>query len=61
MSRLINYEEPRERKHHERVNNADVITKDKNCIGCKHLIGCKGKPRRVVNCLNYEERTDRVK
>ena len=32
------------------------LIKDKNCIGCENLCkGCKGKPRDVVNCLNYKE------
>lgn len=26
------------------------------CMSCEHLIGCKGKPKDVDRCVNYEER-----
>lgn len=36
----------------------EVLVRDRHCIGCKHLLGCKGKPKGVVNCLCYEGRGD---
>lgn len=32
--------------------------KTMECVKCKHLFDCKGKPREVESCLNFEERVD---
>lgn len=34
------------------------LIKDKTCIRCRNMIGCKGKLRGVFNCLGYDERDD---
>lgn len=34
------------------------LVRDRYCIGCKHILACKGKPRGVKDCLCYEERKD---
>ena len=47
-------EEPKLKKEEE-------LIKDKNCIGCQHIVGCKGKPRKVELCINYEVRHDQEK
>lgn len=40
----------------EEKPKGEELIKDKKCIGCDNLCkGCKGKPRGVVNCINYKE------
>jgi hypothetical protein len=33
--------------------------KDKECIKCEKFFDCKGKPKGVKQCLNFEERKQR--
>lgn len=35
------------------------LHKSMECVKCKHLFDCKGKPREIDKCLNFEERKDR--
>lgn len=32
------------------------IAKSRECIGCKHFFECKGKPKKIERCVNFEER-----
>lgn len=32
------------------------LRKDKECVRCKKMFECKGKPENVLHCLNLEER-----
>lgn len=32
------------------------IIKNMECIECKHLFDCVGKPREVERCVNFEKR-----
>lgn len=32
------------------------LHKSMECVKCKHLFDCKGKPRDIDKCLNFEER-----
>lgn len=32
------------------------LVKNLECIECKKMITCKGKPREVKRCLNFEQR-----
>lgn len=34
------------------------LKKDLECVDCKKLFFCEGKPRNVDRCLNYEKRKD---
>ena len=33
----------------------DKLTKDRECIKCKHFFDCAGKPK-GARCINFEER-----
>lgn len=35
------------------------LHKSMECVKCKNLFDCKGKPRDIDKCLNFEERKDR--
>lgn len=47
-----------ETKNEKPLKDDGQLHKGKDCIGCKYIIDpkCKGKPRHVTRCLNYEER-----
>ena len=32
------------------------LVKDKECLQCEKFFDCKGKPKEVDECLNFEER-----
>lgn len=32
------------------------LIKNQECVSCKKMFECKGKPRSVERCINYEER-----
>lgn len=32
------------------------VLKDKECIKCEKFFDCKGKPKKVKQCLNFTER-----
>ena len=32
------------------------LTHDMECVGCEHVLDCKGKPRHVKCCINWKER-----
>lgn len=50
----FNYDEPKKPK--ERNEQGEVLIKNQECVSCKNLFTCKGKPRSVTACLNYAER-----
>ena len=35
----------------------DKLTKDRECIKCKHFFDCTGKPR-GSNCIKFQERKE---
>lgn len=55
MAKFINYNEPKERKI-KRNENGEELIKNQECVSCKNLFTCKGKPRGITACLNYAER-----
>lgn len=54
MSKLINYSEPR--KTAQKPAEDGKLIKNQECVTCKNLFACKGKPRGIGKCLNYMER-----
>lgn len=54
MSRMFNYGE--QKKPKERNENGEELIKNQECVSCKNLFTCKGKPRGITACLNYAER-----
>ena len=36
---------------------SEELIKDKECAACERIFSCEGKPKKVVSCLHYEERT----
>ena len=54
MSKLINYPEPRKPK--ETLSKDEKLIKNQECVSCRNLFNCKGKPRGIEACLNYSER-----
>lgn len=56
MSYLMNHEPPRKPKE-RRVNaQGEELIKNQECVDCKNMYTCKGKPRSTVRCLNYIQR-----
>ena len=55
MAKFVNYNEPKERKI-KRNENGEELIKNQECVSCKNLFNCKGKPRGITACLNYAER-----
>lgn len=55
MAKFINYNEPKERKIRRNEDGEELI-KNQECVSCKNLFTCKGKPRGITACLNYAER-----
>lgn len=55
MSRMFDYNEPKERKIRRNEDGEELI-KNQECVSCKNLFTCKGKPRGITACLNYAER-----
>lgn len=53
--RQINFDEPRKRTHPSESKEEKLI-KNQECVSCKNLFTCKGKPRGIDKCLNYMER-----
>lgn len=37
------------------MDNNKELHKDKECISCKHLLMCLGKPKNVDACVKYEQ------
>lgn len=35
------------------------LVKDKECLQCEKFFDCKGKPKEVTECLQFEERKKR--
>lgn len=54
--RQANFDEPRKRTHNSESKEEKLI-KNQECVSCKNLFNCKGKPRGIEACLNYSERT----
>lgn len=56
MSSLLNREPYKERKPRENDGKSQELIKNQECVSCKKMFECKGKPRGIDRCLNYEER-----
>ena len=39
-----------------RTTSVEELKKDKECLHCEKFFDCKGKPREIKECLNFEER-----
>lgn len=53
--RLINFDESKKRTRPTESKEEKLI-KNQECVSCKNLFNCKGKPRGIEACLNYSER-----
>ena len=47
------FKEERPKRYDE---SGKELIKNKECATCKEMFTCKGKPRGVERCLNYNER-----
>lgn len=56
MSKMLNYTPPREKKPRKIDEQGRELIKNQECVSCKKMFECKGKPRGIDRCLNYEER-----
>jgi len=54
MAKIMNYGEPKERKPKPQVE--EKLIKNQECVSCKNLFDCKGKPRGIERCLRYAQR-----
>lgn len=57
MSSLLNREQPKEKRPRRVDEQGRELIKNQECVGCKKMFDCKGKPRNVTACVNFEERT----
>ena len=53
--RLSNFDESKKRTRPTESKEEKLI-KNQECVSCKNLFNCKGKPREIEACLNYSER-----
>lgn len=37
------------------MDNNKELHKDKECISCKHLLMCLGKPKDTERCIKFEQ------
>lgn len=35
------------------------LIKNMECVSCRKMFDCKGKPRDIDRCVNYEQRKDK--
>lgn len=57
MAKIVNYDTPRVRKPRNKDSNGNELIKNQECVTCKKMYSCKGKPRNTTQCVNYEDRT----
>lgn len=38
-----------------KTTQTEELKKDKGCIFCKKFFDCKGKPKNVKECINFEK------
>ena len=55
--REINFSDTKERKERPKNDKGEELVKGIECVGCKNIFTCKGKPRHVKACVNFDERT----
>lgn len=56
MSSLLNHE-PQKQSRPKRYNEqGEELIKNQECVSCKKMFECKGKPRGTRACVWYEER-----
>lgn len=56
MSVLANYEQKKPRQQRVSEPKEEKLIKNMECVDCKNMYTCKGKPRSTVRCLNYIQR-----
>lgn len=55
MSMMMNYDPPRERKPRAKEIDTRENIKNQECVSCKKLFECKGKPRANNGCCLFKE------